>query len=68
MARWDSYTRPRAAPRSRRALEARRCLDAALDSVPNAQGLAWASLWQPEINDYEAEGRDGDDLALDPEA
>ena len=51
----------------RRQLEARRCLDRAPASVPT-QGLAWASLWQPEINDDEAEGRDGDDLALDPEA
>ena len=52
----------------RRQLEARRCLDAAPASVPNPQGLAWASLWRPEINDDEAEGRDRDDLVLDPEA
>ena len=36
------------------------------------QGLAWASLWQQDLNDVddeaEAEGRDRDDLALDPEA
>ena len=55
----------------RRQLEARRCLDRAPVS-DQVQGLAWASLWQQDLNDVddevEAEGRDRDDLALDPEA
>ena len=57
----------------RRQLEARRCLDRA-PAQAQAQGLAWASLWQQDLNDVdvydeaEAEGRDGDDLTLDPEA
>jgi len=52
----------------RRQLDARRCLDRAPASAQDAQGLAWASLWQEDTIDEEAEGRDGDDLALDPEA
>ncbi len=55
----------------RRQLEARRCLDRASASSQDAQGLAWASLWQEGMDLDEAKGRDGDDgddPALDPEA